>query len=357
MPEELSLPVCSPPRDGEVRIGPLRPIAAVLRESGHDAAAVLVAAGLEPGAFDHPERRIAFHVAADLIRRGALLTGAEDFGLRVGARFELEALGLLGHLVWRAPTVGAALQELNRFLHLQDRGSVSYLRPAQEGVVSLGYSIFDPDTPAAGLVYDLVLAMGMSLLRRLAGARFRAIEVWLPHAGPSLPQPYGRAFGAALRFDAPRAEIHFAADWLSAPLAGADTMQHERVQRAIALAEARDAPDLVGRARAAVRVLLLTGNASATSIAAALGLHERTLRRRLRAEGQTLQRVVALARFDVARQLLHETRLPLADIADALGYAEASAFVRAFHGWAGCTPGHWRGANASAAPAAASVRC
>ncbi len=339
----MELPTCSPPpRDGEVRIGPLRPIAAVLRESGRDAGAVLVAAGLEPGAFDNPERRIAFHVAADLIRRGALLAASEDFGLRVGARFELEDLGLLGHLVWRAPTVGTALQELNRFLHLQDRGSVSYLRPAQEGVVSLGYSIFDPDTPAAGLVYDLVLAMGMRLLRRLAGARFRAIEVWFPHAAPSRDEPWRRAFGAALRFDAPRVELHFAAHWLRAPLAGADAAQHELVQRAIALAEARDAPDLLGRTRAAARVLLLTGNASATGIAAALGLHERTLRRRLRAEGQTLQGAVAHARFDVARQLLHETHLGLDDIADALGYAEAAVFVRAFRGWAGCTPGQWR---------------
>jgi AraC-like DNA-binding protein len=343
MPAELSLPTCSPPpRDGEVRIGPLRPIAAVLRESGHDAGAVLVAAGLEPNAFDDPERRIAFHVAADLIRRGALLAASEDFGLQVGARFELEDLGLLGHLVWRASTVGEALQELNRFLHLQDRGSVSYLRPAQEGVVSLGYSIFDPDTPAAGLVYDLVLAMGMRLLRRLAGARFRVIEVWFAHDAPSRDEPWRRAFGAPLRFDAPRAEIHFAANWLGAPLAGADAMQHALVQRAITLVEASDGPDLVGRMRAAVRVLLLTGNASAACIAAALGLHERTLRRRLRAEGQTLQGVVAHARFDVACQLLRETHLGLDDIADALGYAEAAVFVRAFRGWAGCTPGQWR---------------
>jgi AraC-like DNA-binding protein len=66
------------------------------------------------------------------------------------------------------------------------------------------------------------------------------------------------------------------------------------------------------------------------------------MRRRLSAEGSGLLELMAEARFDVARQLLHETRLPVNDIADALGYADASAFVRAFRGWAGCAPARWR---------------
>jgi AraC-like DNA-binding protein len=89
-------------------------------------------------------------------------------------------------------------------------------------------------------------------------------------------------------------------------------------------------------------VLLMSGDASAARVADAMGLHERTLRRRLHAEGETLHSLLAQARFEVACQLLRETRLGLQDIADALGYAEAPVFVRAFRGWAGCTPGHWR---------------
>jgi AraC-like DNA-binding protein len=52
------------------------------------------------------------------------------------------------------------------------------------------------------------------------------------------------------------------------------------------------------------------------------------------------------ARYQLACQMLQDTQLPLGAIAMALGYADAPAFVRAFRGWAGITPGAWRaGAN------------
>lgn len=334
------------PGPQDVRIGPLRSMRDVLQALGHDVATVLRDSGLEADVLDDADRRVPFRTAADLIRRGALCSGREDFGLLVGERFNVDDLGLLGELIGRARRVGAALHDLNRFLHLQDRGSVSYLRPVHEGVVSLGYSVFDADTPGAALVYDMVMALGMRLLQALAGPGFRATEVWLPHVAPRQRATYGRVFGAPLVFDAARAEIHFASRWLDAPVAGADALQHELVQRAIRLSEAGVSPGFAGRTRAVVRVLLMSGDVSAPRVAAAMGVHERTLRRQLKADGENLQQMVAAARYDVARQLLRETRLGLQDIADALGYAEAAVFVRAFRGWAGCTPGQWRAAQA-----------
>jgi AraC-like DNA-binding protein len=47
-------------------------------------------------------------------------------------------------------------------------------------------------------------------------------------------------------------------------------------------------------------------------------------------------------RFEIARQLLQDTQVPLAQIAAALGYSEASAFTRAFRRWSGQTPTAWR---------------
>jgi len=40
--------------------------------------------------------------------------------------------------------------------------------------------------------------------------------------------------------------------------------------------------------------------------------------------------------------LLTDTQVPLAHIAAALGYSEASAFTRAFRRWSGQTPRTWR---------------
>jgi AraC-like DNA-binding protein len=46
--------------------------------------------------------------------------------------------------------------------------------------------------------------------------------------------------------------------------------------------------------------------------------------------------------FEVARQLVESTRMPLVRVSAALGYADASAFTRAFRRWSGSTPIGWR---------------
>jgi len=344
---------------GDVRFGPLRSIGVLLREMGHDPAAVLAECGLERAAFDDPEQRVPFGIATRLVQRAAWVTGRPDFALFAGRRFELGDLGLLGQLMARAGTVGEALEDLQRFFHLQDRGSVAYLRSTEQGVVALGYSILDPETPGAGLTYDLVMSIAMSTMRALAGPRFRANEVCLAHVAPPNKAPYWRCFLAPVSFDAPQTELRFAAAWLEAPVAGADPTQHARAQSMAQSAEARGPLGLPDRVRTVVRVLLSAGKLSTRHVAEALDMHERTLRRQLAAEGVHLHEMVATTRFEVARLLLDETRLPLNTIAMAVGYTETSSFVRAFSNWAGCTPGNWRARAASAAgtpPAASFVR-
>ena len=327
---------------GEVRIGPLRPVAALLREHGVDPAKVLAACGLPPVTFGDADRRIPFRTAACLLQQTAWTLRCPDFGLRVGARLEFADLGLLGLLAQRAPTVGGALDSLVRFFHLQDRGSVLYLNRPDDGLAAFGYAILDADTPGIGLAYDTVIAMVMTALRGLCGPSFQAAEVHLAHAAPADTAPYRRFFAAPTVFDAPHCEIRFDAKWLHAPSAGADAIAHAAAQRAVREAAAGNGRRLIEAVRGVVRAQVMSGSPSGPVVAAALGLHERTLRRRLDAEGSSLQRLVAEARFDIARQLLRETRLPLQEVGAALGYTEAASFVRAFRGWAGVTPGRWR---------------
>jgi AraC-like DNA-binding protein len=45
---------------------------------------------------------------------------------------------------------------------------------------------------------------------------------------------------------------------------------------------------------------------------------------------------------DAEREVLGRPGLRLADIAASLGYADASAFARAFRRWSGTTPTEWR---------------
>jgi AraC-like DNA-binding protein len=87
---------------------------------------------------------------------------------------------------------------------------------------------------------------------------------------------------------------------------------------------------------------MIFGLAGGDELASAMALPRRTFNRRLAEYGTTFRDVLKTVRVDVAQQLLRETTLPIGDIAGALGYAESSAFVRAFRHWTQTTPGAWR---------------
>jgi AraC-like DNA-binding protein len=106
--------------------------------------------------------------------------------------------------------------------------------------------------------------------------------------------------------------------------------------------------DVVGRRRertgfgGQVRVLVtqqLPGGAPMAAVADRLGVSERTLRRRLAADGTSYQRLLDEVRGSLAEELIGTGRLTVEEVALRLGYAEASSFIAAHRRWTGETPG------------------
>ena len=77
---------------------------------------------------------------------------------------------------------------------------------------------------------------------------------------------------------------------------------------------------------------------------------ERTLKRRLQEEEASFQQLVDQVRLERAQDLLRSTGMNLSQIADALGYADAANFTRAFKRWTGASPSHYRSAPTRSAP-------
>jgi len=71
-------------------------------------------------------------------------------------------------------------------------------------------------------------------------------------------------------------------------------------------------------------------------------MHRRTVNRSLRAQGTSFRVLIHEARYDIALQLLRDTRVPVREIAAALDYSECAAFVRAFRRCSGTSPRAWR---------------
>ena len=99
--------------------------------------------------------------------------------------------------------------------------------------------------------------------------------------------------------------------------------------------------EMVIRIRDLLRAAL-PATLSLDDIAGRLHLSPRTIHRRLEDEGSSFRGIKDALRRDMALARLTKTKDSIADVAADLGYADTSAFYRAFVEWTGMAPVHYR---------------
>jgi AraC-like DNA-binding protein len=297
--------------------------------------------GIDLGLFEDPDNSIPFVAIGRLLQECVARSGCPHYGLLVGERSAASSLGVVSDLMRHSPDVATALRNLVLYLQLQDRGAVPTLEVQGETVL-LGYAVYQKGVVATDQIYDAAIAIGFNILRSLCGPRFRPSEVLLRRAEPVDREPYRRLFNAPVRFDSYQSALVFPKTWLDRPVSGADPHQYRTLDAAAkALMERLDV-DFVDQLHRVLHGLVITGWGSVEQAAFLFGMHRRTLNRRLAAQGTSFRALLQEVRFEIAQQLLRDTRIPVADVAEALGYAAAGAFTRAFQRWSGQSPTAWR---------------
>jgi len=335
-----------------VRVGPLAAIPQLLRELGCDPGPIVRESGFELAFFDDPELPMSYRAGSALLARCVATTGCEHFGLMLGARAGPSSLGLAGFLMMNAPDVGRALNDLVHYLSLHDRGGIATLE-TRNGTTLLGFTVIEPETQAVDQICDLSMAVARNLMRGLCGPKWIPSQVLLPRTPPADPLPWTRVFQAPVQFNAGQCALAFPTRWLAHPVDVAEPLLHRHLKQQ-ADAMRRDS-DFASEVRRLVSGTIAHRVSTAAHVAKLLGMHEKTLNRRLLEAGLTFRNVRDDARYAMAQQLLANTSMNLAEIATSLGYAEASAFVRAFTRWSGTTPRKWR-PDAGGIPRTASPR-
>ncbi len=330
-----------PPAAGLVRVGPLSGLGQLLRDLGCDPRPVLESQGLTPDDFADPDSTISYVRAGKLLASSVLATGCPHLGLLLGQRIQPPDLGMPGYLLHTATDVGNALLDLQRHFDLHDRGG-GLILDTTDGVTCLGYVIYLPGVEAADQIYDLCIAAECNVMRSLCGVTWRPSGVRLARSAPRNVAPYEHFFQAPIQFDAVHSAMVFPSRWLDQRISSSNSMLHRRLEREAESLHFEGSTDLVERVRALLHRALATRKADAPHIARQLGLHERTLSRHLRRQGTSFRKELNNVRYQLARELLANTSLPLSRIAAALDYSDTSAFVRAFRQWSGLTPTTWR---------------
>ena len=326
---------------GYTHLGMAKEIAPTLREFGLDPDPIIKAAGLDPRLFEDGTSVIPHRALGRLCALSVARTQCRHFGLLVGQRATILSLGLVGRLMLHSETLGAALRSLVAHLSVQDRVVVPSLAVEGDTAV-LSYAVYQPGMESADQITDGTIACAVNAIRALLGADWAPAEVLLPRSQPADTEPYRRHFLAPVRFDQESAALVFPSRCLERRIAGADPMLRAMLEERISQLKGRQGCEFSDDIRRLLRIRLTSTRCSADDIAHLLAMHRRTLSRHLKGGGMGYRDIANEIRFEIARQLLEDTEVPLGQIAAALDYSEASAFTRAFRRWSGEVPTAWR---------------
>lgn len=327
--------------DGTIRVSPLMNLPEILCEFGCDPQDVLAKSGFTLEQFKEPDTEISYAAGSKLLANCIAVTGTQHLGLLIGERANMSTLGIAGFIARSASTVGAGLRDLVHNLDLHDQGGSPTLQ-TRGSVTLLGYCVHQPGAEALDLIYDIALAQACNILRDLAGANLNLSEVMLSRRAPRDLAPYRRFFRAPLRFDSEQNAVVFPTCWLDHPLTSADPLLHHHLVKEANELHNQRPGDTIEIMRRLLRKSLPSRKIALNHIASQLCLHERTLLRRLHESGTNYRRELETVRYEVARQMLAESRTTLPKISNSLGYTDVSTFIRAFKRWSGMTPAQWR---------------
>jgi len=208
-------------------------------------------------------------------------------------------------------------------------------------LASFGYTVVAPNIEAVDQIEDGSVAIAFNILRRVCGPSWRPILVRLARGRPRDMAPFQRFFEAPVEFGAPSTCLVFDSATLDNPVRDRDPEAAEILAPLLREAAENAQSDFVHAVKAVIRARLGAGALSRDSVGRTLGVNARTFAHRLEAFGVTYSGLADEAKYEVAQSLLLKERR-IADIAALLGFAEQSAFTRAFKTWSGTTPARWR---------------
>ena len=248
---------------------------------------------------------------------------------------------MIGRLMQHSETLGDALRALVSKLSIQNRGAVQSLN-VSDGAALFTFSIYQPQVESADQISDGAMAVASMRCAACVDRNGTPPRSCSPARPRWTRSRIGAIFGAPVRFNQESATLVFPAKDLDRQIAGADPMMRALLEERIQQMKGAEGSEFSDDIRRLLRSRLTSYRCSADDVADLLAMHRRTLSRRLRGGGMGYRAIANEIRFEIARQLLTDTQVPLAQIAAALGYSEASAFTRAFRRWSGQTPKTWR---------------
>ena len=327
----------------QVSVQVVRTLVERLRERGLPLGKLLAAVDLKPSRLDDVNDHFPLRSYVSLFEAAADLSENPLLGLSFSATAGPEALGALGFLFVSSDTLGQGLANLCRY--------VSAVQDATDNAVELDgelalitYQISDDRISPRRQDAEYSLGVILRLIRAYASGRCEPVEVHLEHGPKADRRAYEHAFDCPVFFGQSRNAIVLKAadlDIRSVALSDAlaeilETQLRDRVESKNRMQSFAD------RVAGALTPTSIQQKVSFGHLAQDMRVSQSTLYRRLSSENQSFRRVLDDRREAMARRLLANSRMSIAEVASALGYAENASFTRAFRRWTNLSPRQFR---------------
>lgn len=276
-------------------------------------------------------------------------TGREDLGFLLGDLFEFEY----------TPEFTTYIQSLKSLRSFLD--STTWLAQFFSPGLELGYEekngrafLFLPPLESVAptteflrrITVEGVFTYILKASRKLVGPELEVEAIRLVHPNPSLDEQYEKYFASACEFSCERNEIVTTTAMLDQQLSGYMPSINEKAKTTLLKKLADKASPSMSS-----QVLILLNrktellSASIGVVAEYFHMGERTLQRRLKAEGSSFFSLQDKAKERIALELLKSKRYTVGQISDRLGFSDRRSFSRAFQRWQGCSPSQLQSSN------------
>lgn len=295
--------------------------------------------GIDPAMANQGRWDLSYRQMVDLVALAATELNCSDLGMRL-ARLQAGVIqSPLLQVVRNSATLGDALRHVIDHSYAHSLAAAIWLkRCAADETVMVGHDILIEGVPDKRQAIEQILLIEYLTCLDATGGLARARRVDFRHQPVSPPSVYRRHFGCEVWFGQSGDGIVYGEHVLACPIIEPDPSACRRILARIDVAFAEHEPPLGARVLGVVMHLLGSERCTNEGVASELGLHSRTLHRRLRREGTSFQRIKSQVRRDFLLHYLDQTDFPISEISERLGFAEQSAMTRFCRQWLGTSP-------------------
>jgi AraC-like DNA-binding protein len=331
----------------EKRYAPYKLIALVevLNEQGIPPEASLSGTGLSPESLAKPETLTSVRQYITVCHNALQLSKTRETPFRTGSRIPLSAYGMYGFALVCSPTIREYFQVAVKYhrlatplLSMSWREQGDYV----SWVLPMNSAITHPDSLMRFLIEQQLTQLSTHL-RAVVDHGCLPVRASLPYSAPAHTHLYPQYLGCPVRFSQPIAELTYPRSILCAKPRMAHGLTSKIMQETCdrILGEVKTSTGVAGEV---YQIIASTPGHSPImeNVAKQLATTERTLNRKLSAEGTSFTQILDDVRCNLAKEYLRSTKLTIEDISELVGFSEAANFRHAFRRWTGTTPAHYR---------------